>query len=128
MAYLPWVGWRGGHAHGVHVLVPVASVDLQRSQEVGTSDRGKGELCLFLPAPATLEWVLFFLFSPSLGLAQCVLKVCQAPGMSGLSLDFMEYLQLGDPLGIIESHSLLLTGPPKTQSHGWECSPAPLEL
>lgn len=80
-----------------HVLVPVASVDLQGSQEVGChlllrekpdreGDGGMGELCVFLPVPASLEWVLIFLFSTSLGLDQCGLKVCQAPGMSGLDL------------------------------------------
>lgn len=61
-------------------------------------DRGRGELGVFLPAPASLEWVLFFFFSTSLGLAQCGVKVCQAPGMPGLDLDFMEYLQLEETL------------------------------
>lgn len=92
-------GWDGGGAvpRVPHVLVPVASVDLQGSREVGChlllrekpdreGDGGMGELCVFLPAPASLEWVLIFLFSTSLGLDQCGLKVCQAPGMSGLNL------------------------------------------
>lgn len=58
----------------------------------------------FLHLPASSEFY-FSSFSPSLGLAHCGLQVCQAPGMSGLSL------------GIIESSCLFLIEPPKSKSH-----------
>lgn len=58
----------------------------------------------FLHLPASSEFY-FSSFSPSLGLAQCGLQVCQAPEMSGLSL------------GIIESSCLFLIEPPKSKSH-----------
>lgn len=84
----PWPEWT---CRGHRVSPPQEELDRE-------GDRGTAELGVLLPAPASLEGVLFFLFSASLGLAQCAVKLCQAPGMSALGLDFMEYLQLEETL------------------------------